>query len=103
MSRIPAIFVATALLAMAGDAVLWAPPSYADDSCAQELADVKEDRNMPGEGEFEPGPNMDMADKHIAAAEAAMQGGNDADCLKEVQEAKTWIEMESRRRKLKHN
>ena len=44
-----------------------------------------------------------MADKHIAAAEAALQGSNEADCLKEVQEAKSWIEMESRRRKLKHN
>ncbi len=71
-------------------AVQFAPPqSYANDACAEQLKNAK--LEMGDEGESS--PHMATANKHIAAAEAALQSGDEAKCLQEVQDAMTWIRM----------
>ena len=83
------ILLAAGLFAVSATVLLAAPESFANDSCAEQLKNAK--RQMGDESEMR--PHMGSAYKHIAAAEAAMQSGDEAKCLEEVQKAMTWVRM----------
>ena len=80
---------------------LTATQGNAQGSCADMLADVKAEREDPGFGEGQAGLEMPETDKHIVAAEVALQGGDEGNCVQEVTQAREWLKMESRKHRLK--
>ncbi len=80
------ILLATCLFAVSATVFLAVPESLADYSCAEQLKYAK---RLAGD-ESEMRPHMGIAYKHIAAAEAAMQSGDEARCLEAVQKAIEW-------------
>jgi len=89
MSRNRETLPGACLFAVFAVVLFAAQESYATDSCAEQLENAKLERGDEGESR----PHMEIANKHIAAAEAAMQSGDEAKCVQEVQEAMTWIRM----------
>lgn len=77
------ISLAACLFAVFTTVFLAAPESFASDSCAEQLKDAKRQAGDPSEMR----PHMGGAYKHIAAAEAALQNGDEAKCLEDVQKA----------------
>jgi len=70
------------------------PESYANGSCADQVEKAKRktgDVNAPM-------PHMGTAARHVAAAEAALQSGDEAKCLEEIKKTEKWIRMNQTRR-----
>jgi len=63
--------------------------SQAAQSCAEQVEKTKRrtgDVNAPM-------PHMGIAAKHVAAAEAALQSGDEAKCLEALQKTEMWLRM----------
>ncbi len=70
-----------------------ASESYADLSCAEQIRKAKRhtgDVNAPM-------PHMGTAARYVAAAEAALQNGDEAKCLEEIKKTERWIRMNRQR------
>ena len=79
-------------VAVAVAAFIAAPESRAAYSCAQQLPYAQRHIGDPNA----PNPHMGIAAKHVAAAEAALQEGDEARCLEALEKAQVWIRMRSR-------
>lgn len=89
-----ATWLAACLFAVFAAVVLPAPQSYANNSCADQIKSAKRktgDVNAPM-------PHMGTAARHVAAAEAALQSGDEAKCLEEIKKTEKWIRMNQTRR-----
>ena len=58
-------------------------------SCAEEVARTKQ---RTGDVQA-PMPHMGVAAKYVAAAEAALQNGDEAKCFEELQKTERWLRM----------
>jgi organic hydroperoxide reductase OsmC/OhrA len=89
MAGSPGFFCAAGLFAVLAAACFITTESQAAQSCAEQVERTKRrtgDVNAPM-------PHMGIAAKHVAAAEAALQGGDEAKCLEELQKTEMWLRM----------
>lgn len=89
MAEHPGPLTAVRLGALLAAVCLAAAQSQAAQSCAEQVERTKRrtgDVNAPL-------PHMGIAAKHVAAAEAALQNGDEAKCLEELQKTEMWLRM----------
>lgn len=89
----PAAWRAACLCALSAAVLLTAAESSADVSCADQ---VKKAKRKTGEVNA-PMPHMGTAARHVAAAEAALQSGDEAKCLEEIKKTEKWLRMNQTR------
>jgi len=92
MIRNREIFLGACLCTVLAAAFLATSKSHANGTCAEQLENAK--LEMGDDAALR--PHMELAEKHIAAAEAARQRGDEAKCIQEVEKAMTWIRMNPR-------
>jgi hypothetical protein len=90
----PAAWRAACLFALSAAVLLTAAESYADVSCADQ---VKKAKRRTGDVNA-PMPHMGTAARYVAAAEAALQSGDEAKCLEEIKKTEKWLRMNRNRR-----
>ena len=83
------ILLGACLSAVLAAAMLAAPQGHASESCAQQ---VEQTKRKTGDVTA-PMPHMGVAARHVAAAEAALQSGDEAKCLEELQKTEKWLLM----------
>jgi len=89
MAENPGFLCAASLFAALAAACFATTESQAAQSCAEQVERTKRrtgDVNAPM-------PHMGIAAKHVAAAEAALQSGDEAKCLEELQKTEMWLRM----------
>lgn len=89
MTKAPESLRIAGLSAVLAIALIVSPSAFAAETCAEALKNAK--LEMGDEGSSR--PHMEPAEKHMAAAEAAKQSGDEAKCLEEVEQAMKWIRM----------
>jgi hypothetical protein len=70
---------ASIFAAIAGMSLATATPSHAAPTCAEQMTEVKKDRDTPPVT-----GDTGLVDMHLRAAEKAMQAGDEATCLQET-------------------
>ena len=86
------------LFAAAAGVSLAATPSYAENSCTEQMQVVQVEIETPTPARDNMGYEMMEAKKHMAAAKVAMEGGDELTCLRELNQAAMELIREHRHR-----